>query len=96
MITTDQNGASSPENSGKTEGREQVIREQVIARMIHLREFVNYRHPGPRRVWKGGSVQQFVTPFPVDPVDPVDPARVPKYGFTIVKQHFSSQSMVLL
>ena len=24
----------------------------------HLREFVNYRHPGPRRVWKGGSEPQ--------------------------------------
>ena len=24
----------------------------------------------------------------LDPVDPVDPLRVPKYGFTIVKQHF--------
>ena len=42
-------------------------------------------------MWKGGSEQQLVTPFPVDPldpVDPVDPLRVPKYGFTIVKQHF--------
>ena len=36
-----------------------------------LREFVcNYRHPGPRRVWKGGSDLQSLTPFPVDPVDP--------------------------
>ena len=38
-----------------------------------MREFVNYRHPGPRRVWKGGSEQQLVTPFPVDPLDPLDP-----------------------
>ena len=34
-----------------------------------LREFVNYRHPDPRRVWKGGSEQQLVTPFPVDPLE---------------------------
>ncbi len=27
-----------------------------------LREFVCYRHPGPRRVWKGGSEQQSMTP----------------------------------
>ena len=33
-------------------------------------ELVNYRHPDPRRVWKGGSGRQFTTPDPVDPVDP--------------------------
>ena len=33
----------------------------------------NYRHPGPRRVWKGGSDLQSDPPFPLDPVDPVDP-----------------------
>ena len=37
-----------------------------------LRELVNYRHPDPRRVWKGGSGRQFTTPLPVDPVDHVD------------------------
>ena len=45
---------------------------------IDLREFVNYRHPGPRRVWKVGSELQSTT---LDPVDPVDWLRVPKYGF---------------
>ena len=34
---------------------------------------LNYRHPGPRRVWKGGSEHQFMTAFPADRVDPVDP-----------------------
>ena len=28
----------------------------------------NYRHPGPRRVWKGGSDLQSDPPFPLDPV----------------------------
>ena len=36
----------------------------------------NYRHPGPRRVWKGGSDLQSLTPFPVDPLDPADPAQI--------------------
>ena len=29
-----------------------------------LREFVNYRHPGPRRVWKVGSELQSTTSLP--------------------------------
>ena len=33
----------------------------------------NYRHPGPRRVWKGGSDLQSDPPIPPDPLDPVDP-----------------------
>ena len=41
--------------------------------LFNLREFVNYRHPGPRRVWKGGSELQSPPPFPEDPLDPVDP-----------------------
>ena len=32
----------------------------------------NYRHPGPRRVWKVGSELHFTTSFWLDPVDPVD------------------------
>ncbi len=28
---------------------------------------LNSRHPGPRRVWKGGSEQQSMTPDPGDP-----------------------------
>ena len=45
----------------------------ALQRFAHnLREFVNYRHPDPRRVWKGGSELQLATSFPVDPVDPVD------------------------
>ena len=35
----------------------------------------NYRHPGPRRVWKGGSDLHSDPPFPVNPVDPVDPVE---------------------
>ena len=33
----------------------------------------NYRHLGPRRVWKGGSDLQSDPPFPADPADPLDP-----------------------
>ena len=33
----------------------------------------NSRHPGPRRVWKGGSEQQLMTPDNRDPLDPLDP-----------------------
>ena len=40
-------------------------RAGVILHMkYHLRDFVNYRHPGPRRVWKGGSELQSPPPFP--------------------------------
>ena len=34
---------------------------------------LNYRHPDPRRAWKGGSEQQSMTPDPRDPRDPRDP-----------------------
>ena len=40
----------------------------------------NSRHPGPRRVWKGGSEQQLMTPDPVDPLDPVDPVDSGRSG----------------
>ena len=57
---------------------------------MNLRKFVNYRHPGPRRVWKVGSELQSTT---LDPVDPLDlsgsECRVPKYGFVYAKPHFS-------
>ena len=33
----------------------------------NLREFVTYRHPDPRRVWKGGSEQHLLTPLPRAP-----------------------------
>ena len=33
---------------------------------------VNYRHPGPRRGWDGGSALTLLPPFPQDPVDPRD------------------------
>ncbi len=40
----------------------------------NLREFgLNSRHPGPLRVWKGGSELQFTMSFPRDPLDPLDP-----------------------
>ena len=35
--------------------------------------FVNSRHPGPRRVWMGGSELQSLTPFPVPPLPPLPP-----------------------
>ena len=38
-----------------------------------MRELVNYRHPGPRRVWKVGSELQSTTLDPLDPGDPGDP-----------------------
>ena len=38
----------------------------------------NYRHPGPRRVWKVGSELRLTTSFPVDPVDPLDPVDPPE------------------
>ena len=41
--------------------------------ICYLREFVNYRHPDPRRVWKGGSEPQSMTPDNRDPGDPGDP-----------------------
>ena len=51
---------------------------EVPGNSVHiLREFANYRHPGPRRVWKGGSDLQGMTPLPLDPVDPVDPLNEP-------------------
>ena len=34
---------------------------------------VNYRHPGPRRVWDGVCALTLLPPFPVDPLDPPDP-----------------------
>ncbi len=40
----------------------------------------NSRHPGPRRVWKGGPEQQFLTPLWRAPLHPVDPlANSPKH-----------------
>eukprot|EP00973_Karenia_brevis_P040332 5571575-Karenia_brevis.AAC.1 len=39
----------------------------------NLREFFNYRHPNSRRMWKGGSGQRLLTPFPLHPADPGDP-----------------------
>ena len=41
-----------------------------------LRELVNYRHPDPRRVWKGGSGRQFTTPLNADPADPAACAKL--------------------
>ena len=38
----------------------------------NLRELSNYRHPDPRRVWKGGSKLRSLPPFPEDRVDPED------------------------
>ena len=35
----------------------------------------NYRHLGPRRVWKGRSDLQSDPPFPADPVDRADPLQ---------------------
>ena len=42
----------------------------------NLREFVlNSRHPGPRRVWKVGSVARWLPPLPLARVDPVQCAK---------------------
>ena len=39
--------------------------------IFNLREFVlNSRHPGPRRVWKVGSVARWLPPLPRDPLSP--------------------------
>ena len=45
----------------------------IILEKHNLREFVNYRHPDPRRVWKVGSDLQSLPPFPVHPVHPLHP-----------------------
>ena len=58
-----------------------IKREELLAMnyqetcflLLNLREFVNYRHPDPRRVWKGESEPQLMTPDPRDPLDPLDP-----------------------
>ena len=49
-------------------------------RVHNLRELVNYRHPGPRRVWKVGSELQSTT---LDQLDPLDPALCPKVWFCV-------------
>ena len=36
---------------------------------------LNYRHPGPRRVWKGGSEQHLLTPFWLAPAAPVENSK---------------------
>ena len=37
-----------------------------------MRSLLNYRHPGPRRVWIGASKTQLMGTFPDDLVDPLD------------------------
>ena len=47
----------------------------------NLREFVYYRHPGPRRAWEGGvraSVFDTTSVAPVTPVSPVSPVSSSK------------------
>ena len=51
-----------------------------------LREFVlNYRHPGPRRVWKGGSESPLR-----DQINGITGIRccVPKWGLAYTKHYF--------
>ena len=43
----------------------------------------NSRHPGPRRVWKGGSEEQLLPPLPEDPEDPEDPLACAKLVFRL-------------
>ena len=43
----------------------------------------NYRHPGPRRVWKVGSELQFTTSLCRDPLDPLDPLPCRKVVFRL-------------
>ena len=62
--------------------------------VYYLREFgLNYRHPGSRRVWKGGSEQQFTTPFPGDPGDPGMNANA---CFAYAKRYFLPKSRLSL
>ena len=53
-----------------------------------LREFVNYRHPGPRRVWKGGPEPRLLTPDPVDPGDPLMSSKL--LQIIIKNKHFGT------
>ncbi len=48
---------------------------------LNFSEFVNYRHPGPLRVWKVGSELQFTMSFPLDWLDPLDWVLCPKVVF---------------
>ena len=54
-----------------------MILDQV-AKISILMEFVNSRHPDPRRVWKGGPEPQLMTFDPLDPLDPRDPGMSAK------------------
>ena len=47
----------------------------------------NYRHPDPRRMWKGGPVLQPMTPDPGNNRDPGNPAIVPNRRFVSTKPH---------
>ena len=51
-----------------------MLRIYIYIYIYNLREFVNYRHPDPRRVEpRVGSAPHVA--FPVDPEDPVDPEQ---------------------
>ena len=70
----------------------QDLSKNVAYIICYLRELVNYRHPGPRRVWKGGSEPQLR-----DRIRGIIGIRgirgirrcVPKYGFVYAKPYFS-------
>eukprot|EP00973_Karenia_brevis_P063088 8771758-Karenia_brevis.AAC.1 len=49
-----------------------MVADMNLNMKLNLREFVNYRHPNPWRVWKGGSGLQLLTKFPVHPLHPLE------------------------
>ena len=58
-------------------GRQLLQREHQKGRpnpsICHLREFVIYSRPCPRRVSRGVRAAVLLTPFPEDPLDPLNP-----------------------
>ena len=52
----------------------------------------NYRHPGPRRVWKRGPVLQPMTPDPGNPGNSRETRIVPNRRFASTKLHVIEKS----
>ena len=74
-------------------GRTALISPSITQGGPILRELVlNYRHPGPRRVWKVGSGWHLLTPLPVAPVAPEAPLVPVANSFLLP---FTIQAMIL-
>ena len=58
-------------NKNKCVGKQAYLRTRSVAPTWG--SLFNYRHPGPRRVWKGGSQPHSLTPDPGDSRDSRDP-----------------------